>query len=158
MIPSAAKAEFRQIQVFFLALLAGQILFAAVVLFLGQSGEETDAADESLFKTIIPIVTITTIFAAYFLQNRRQQEVTQLTDLHDKLYHYRQSFIISGAIVESGNLLAIVATLITGSTYYLLYFAIGLAAYLFFRPSLDKFSQVYNLRPEEIKTLEDKAL
>ena len=143
------KAIFQQTSILYLALLAGQVLFSLVVLWLLYSGSMNVGMEESVFVYLIPVFSISAIFGAYILQNRRNAAAAFLDDLDEKVQHYRQTIITCGAILEGANLLAIIAALLTGQMYYLLYFAIGLGAFVLLRPSIDKFKKMYRLSLQE---------
>ncbi len=148
------KPVFQQLNVLYYALLVGQVLFAAVVYFL-LSNDMTDHAlpDASLFQWLVPPVIMAGAGAAYLLNRQRQAQLDQLADLPAKTDHYRSSVIIRSALMEGANLFAVIAALIDVNMTYLFYFAVGLLAFIYFRPSKDEFSSAYDLSAAEREQL-----
>ena len=148
------KPVFQQLRILYYALLAGQVLFAAVVYFL-LSGEMTAhaPAGTAAFQWLVPPIILAGAGAAYFLNRQRQAQLDQLTDLPAKAAHYRNSVIIRSALMEGANFFAVIAALVDVNMTYLLYFAVGLLAFIYFRPSVGEFSRTYALSAAEREQL-----
>ena len=71
-----------------------------------------------------------------------------------KLTHYKVSVLLRSAIIEGVNLVAAIAALVSGNINLLLYFAVGMLLFLFYRPSRDNFSQRYNVSAGEIAQIQ----
>ncbi len=142
------KTTFSQINIIFLALAGGQIMFAAVVLWINNQPTQREAVDTGL-GLALPIVMLSAIGIAYWIYQQRAVQGAKLQAVSDKMAHYRISNIIRLALVEGPNLLAMVLVLIEGHMSYLIYFAGGMLAFLFFRPTVDKFINDYQLSASE---------
>ncbi len=145
--------QYRQVYILYLALVAGQVLFAGVTAWLSMSGGTAQPSSQIPFHTVVPLVLIGTVAIAWFGNQRWQEHGANLSDLGEKIEHYRRTVIRRLAFIEAGNLLAVVAALLTGEMMFLLYFVAGMAAFLFFRPTTSQFSLWYNATPEELRKL-----
>ena len=86
------KAYFQQINLLYLALLGGQILFCAVVIFLGTSGDSVESAsDVAIFDTLVPVLILAAISGAYLIHRKRTQDGPAIEGLTEKAAHYRQT-------------------------------------------------------------------
>ena len=139
---------FKQLNIIYLALITGQLAFASVVYFLSMD-EEASGDDLGVLKFIVPILSLVTIGVSYFIYNKLIQKGQAIEGLGEKLAHYRTTNIIRWALVEGGNLFAIVIFLISGETYLLMFFALGFVVFLMYRPSKDGFISNYNLSGSE---------
>jgi len=150
---NSPKAIFQQANLIYLGLLSGQVLFALVVLGLLYAGQLDIGMEAGIFTYLVPGLVVSAVFGAYVLQNRRNAAAAFLTNLEEKVSHYRQTIITCGAILEGANLVAIIIAMLTGELYYLLYFAIGLATFFLMRPSLDTFKKIYRISTQEAAEL-----
>jgi len=152
---------FRETQILYLALLIGQLIFAIVTAIL-ISGENpivdmtASGGDYTSLVTMLTAVFALIILATYFINHNRRKQGAQLSSLEAKLGHYRQTVLIRSAMVEGANLLMIIAALVTGAFNYLMYFGLGLLAYLYFRPSVSGIAMEYQLTEEEKRRLESR--
>lgn len=144
------KEQFKSINILWLALLAGQLIFFLVTYFLvpGTGNESME-----IFQTIVPVVMLGALGGVYLISRRRTVEGAALDSLEEKVNHYRATIIIRSALLEGANLLAIVAMLIDQPGPYLLYFAVGIAAFLYFRPVINRFVQDYQVSEQEAQEL-----
>lgn len=141
------KNNFKNLQIIFLGLLIGQIAFAVIANFM-----ITDIAvsSTSVLVYLVPVVMIVSILSGNYLFNiSRKKVVAQQGNLEGKLKAYRQSALIRWAMMETGNLLAIVATFIEGKTFYFAMFAVGLLFFATTRPSVDDFCRQFEIPDAE---------
>ena len=141
------KNNFKNLQIIFLGLLIGQIAFAVIANFM-----ITDIAvsSTSVLVYLVPVVLIVSILSGNYLFNTsRKKVVAQQGNLEEKLKAYRQSALIRWAMMETGNLLAIVATFIEGKTFYFAMFAVGLLFFATTRPSVDDFCRQFEIPDAE---------
>ena len=141
------KNNFKNLQIIFLGLLIGQIAFAVIANFM-----ITDIAvsSTSVLVYLVPVVMIVSILSGNYLFNiSRKKVVAQQGNLEEKLKAYRQSALIRWAMMETGNLLAIVATFIEGKTFYFAMFAVGLLFFATTRPSVDDFCRQFEIPDAE---------
>jgi hypothetical protein len=133
--------DFKRLQLIFYALAGGQILFAAVVYFM--INQEQEFADASYFSILVPVVVIGSALLAYVLNGRFLSDAQEQKTEAAQFEHYRRRVIVRLAILEGGNLVALVAALTTGKFTFFLFFALGIAFFFYFRPTLFEMSNDY---------------
>ena len=90
-------------------------------------------------------------FAIHLIDKQRSKKGVIQTSLKEKFRHYRNSVFVRLALMEATNIFALVITLIEGKVHFVIYFLIGIAAFLFFKPSEARFMEEYNVVEENIK-------
>jgi hypothetical protein len=90
---------------------------------------------------------------ARYIYYMRKNGISDLKDLKEKVGHYRSSVIARSALMEGANLIALIFFFLEGNTLFLLIFAIGLAGFLLFRPSLHEFETDYPVNTEDQRAL-----
>lgn len=141
------KNNFKNLQIIFLGLLIGQITFAVVANFMITN---IAVRSTSVLIYLVPAVMVSSILSGNYLFNvSRKKIIAQQGNLEDKFKSYRQSAVIRWAIMETGNLLAIVATFIEGKTLYFAMFAVGLLFFATTRPSVDDFCRQFEISEAE---------
>ena len=124
------------LQIIFLALLGGQLLFAGVVYYLLQGA--TPAPDKQFFGYFVPLFLLLCGGLAFWINNRRLEQMQQLPDAATRTEFYRSTVILRLALVEGANLFAIIAALVAENKGLLLNFLIGLLVFLYFRPKKEE--------------------
>lgn len=144
---SDMKNSFKNLQIIFLGLLIGQITFAVVANFMITN---IAVSSTSILVYLVPAVMVSGILSGNYLFNAsRKKTVARQGSIEDKFKAYRQSAIIRWAMMETGNLLAIVATFIEGKTFYFAMFAVGLLFFATTRPSVDDFCRQFEIPEAE---------
>ena len=133
--------DFKRLQLIFYSLAAGQILFAAVVYFMIHQAR--DFADIPMLSVIVPAAVLGSIGLGYFMNERLRAEAMNQKTEEAQLEHYRRRVIVRSALMEGGNLVALVACLITGKVPFFLFFAFGIAVFIYFRPTLTEMANDY---------------
>ncbi len=149
------KEILKQLQLIFLFLAAGQVLFCLVVAYLVMEGSMAPSHTGLPYSYLLPTVLFAASALAYFLSNRLSEAGKQLPTLEEKVQHYRNTSIMRLAVVEGANLMVVVFTMLEGNLSFLAYFAIGLLVFAFFRPSLDNLVQSYELNSQEQAALRE---
>ncbi len=140
--------------ILYYALLIGQLVFCLVVIYLIQYyGPDPDRV-QLAHPLLGLLVVLTTGFGAFYMNRMRTQQANRVrTTLEGKLLHYRTTVLLRSAIVEAGNFLALTLALLALGFTPLLFFALGLAIFYYFRPSRDEFLQTYKLTGDELMQL-----
>ncbi|MCB0554882.1 MAG: hypothetical protein KDD02_15125 [Phaeodactylibacter sp.] len=149
------KETLKQLQLIFLALAAGQILFCLVVVYLAQTGTLSPSNLGLPLSFLLPTILFAAAGTAYFLSNRLSMEGKQLPTLSEKVQHYRNASILRLALVEGANILIVSFAMLEANLSFLAFFAIGLLIFAYFRPGLDKLAQSYELNAQELGALRD---
>ena len=139
------QENFKQLDVIYFALLAGQILFAGVSIFLNDFRMEM-GIENNIFLYIIPLMGFGVILLDGWIQGKRKEEAAKMeTGLDEKIMHYRQTTLIRSALIEGVNLLAIVGYFLTSNLYLLVFLGLGLLLFLQVKPSKAHFIKLYKL-------------
>lgn len=145
-----SQSIFRQVNILYYALLAGQVLFCLVVLFGVLDPDARQSGwPEAPFGLVVPVLMASTMSAAFFINNRQLSQATDQPNLGAKINHYRSTVILRSALIEGGNLFCLVVLLLENNSTYLFLFAAGLLVFLYFRPGLNEFTQHYALSGAE---------
>lgn len=136
---------FRQTNIIFYALLAGQILFCLVILFAISDPETRQSGWPAFpFGMILPIV-MASIVGAVFVINRWRGQRSVASGNGAKFNNYRTIVLLRSALIEGVNLFSLVLFLVENNATYLIFFGFGLLLFLYFRPSMDEFRQFYDV-------------
>lgn len=133
--------DFKRLQFIFYSLAGGQILFAAVVYFMIH--QANDFVDFPMLSIIVPVAVLGAIGLGYFMNERLRADANEQKTEDAQMVHYNRRVIIRSAIMEGGNLIALIACLMTGTVSFFLFFAFGIAVFIYFRPTLTEMANDY---------------
>jgi len=146
--------SFRNIQILFYSLLLGQLILAGVAYFLNRGKDPSDASMTNAdFAFAVPAVLLAGFLGAYLIDKRRAASPPIKAEIGQKLEHYQTSVLIRSALLEAPNLLSAIAYLLSGEQIYLIYFALGIGAFLMFRPTLSQLQQRYMIKASEMENV-----
>ena len=139
--------DFRNLRIIFFAMLAGQLLFAAVTYFLVSTDGGLGQA-EFLGGDVVPYLALyifVMVGGAYYLDRTRANNAARrkYPNYRAAMNSYRTTVIIRSAIVEAAVLLTLIVALLTGNLTVLLIALVGSAAFFLFRPSEEEFEARY---------------
>jgi hypothetical protein len=148
--------DLRAIQILYKALLVGQILFAAIALFVVESGRFTlhNAELGNILLIVAVILSVGGVAFSYSLFEKRMEIVKQQNDLSSKLEGYRAALIMQLGLSEFPALLAIIFYFITGNHAFLIIIILLLVNFLNLYPSRNKIVKQLELNSEEEAILE----
>lgn len=141
------SADFKTLNIIFFALLAGQLLFAAVVVYL-VGGQRADA--EYLLGPQTDLMAVTAyvlamVFVSRFIDSMWQRQIATVLRVRRPAFaHYRTNVIVRLAILEGASLLTIVFALVTRNMTLLIATAFVLAAFWMARPTVEEFNERYD--------------
>lgn len=138
----AKYPQLRQLINLFVALFAGQLLFALVATYF-SSGSVMEPRAVMSFRFLVPAALIGAATIVLILNAQQRQVAPNLQTFEEKMQHYRQRVLVRLAILEGANFLAIIAALITHHLNYFLLFLIGLALFIYYRPTRKEFVREY---------------
>lgn len=133
--------DFKRLQFIFYSLVAGQILFAAVVYFMIH--QDRDFVDMPMLSVIVPAAVLGSIGLGYFMNERLRADAMDQKTEDAQMEHYKRRVIVRSALMEGGNLVALVACLLTGNVPFFLFFAFGIAVFIYFRPTQNEMANDY---------------
>lgn len=135
------KDYWRALNIIWLALLVGQLIFCAVAVFMRYGGE---ASSDNMISYMAIGVALMCFFVSYWINQQRLQRVNKTDNEGQAQIGYRSLVIMRSALVEGGNLFALVAYLLEGNTISLLVFAAGMAYFaLRTRPDEVEYRQYF---------------
>jgi len=153
---SAMNSFFKQLSTLFYALAAGQLLFGAVAVFMRYKGTAAfdEASHQNTTLTIIaPFLGLGAFTIAWYVHKMRSAQGMNLKELQAKKMHYRTTVLLRSAMIEGGNIILLVAYLLSGRPIHLAWFAAGMLFFFFFRPSPGNFVRDYQLSFDEANQL-----
>ncbi|WP_337864848.1 hypothetical protein [Ignavibacterium sp.] len=146
------SGQIKSLQIMFYAMLAGQIIFLFISVFLVQSGNIQ--LNENLFLVLFivdliivaPAVVVGPMIYRGFINRSLSSKSNE-----EKFNFFRQGVIIKLALVEAPTIFSIVGYILTGSVVFL-FLAVGVLVLFFFhKPSLEKFSEDFNIPLSELE-------
>lgn len=151
-----SRTLFRSTFLIYVSLLLGQIAFSMFTVFLITQPDRT-LKEGSDYPFLGILIVFLAAGAAWYVNKLRYQQLPKLRFNHDgKLLHYRTTVIMRSAMVEAGNLFCLILALLEGSLTPILYFCLGLVAFLYFRPQLSELVREYGMNEEERQRLEQQ--
>ncbi|PHN05439.1 hypothetical protein [Flavilitoribacter nigricans] len=141
-----AKEVFRQTNILYFSLLAGQVLFCSVIVFAILNPETRQTGwPEGTYGLLVPAILVGVLPLVFFINNRQLSQGSEEENLPAKMAHYRTLVILRSALIEGVNLFSLVILLLENNTTFLIFFGAGLLLFLYFRPSMNEFLQHYQL-------------
>jgi hypothetical protein len=141
------------------ALSLGQIIFAAVVIFLRQSDSYTEEVDLSLSKTslqfLIAMLLLIGFVAGRLIFKNRLSKLTESDTLSAKLSLFRAVSIQKYALEEFPILVSIGAYLMTGEIVFIGLAGLGTLTFILDRPTKNILIEALMLSQKEIAAIEN---
>lgn len=152
------KIYFKTVNLLFLALVAGQVVFALILFFLNKTQGKIAFITPEIHQTLVwiaPALAVTGIALGWLVFNTKLKSLQQKSNLAEKLKGYQSAMIIRFAFMEGPSLVALVFFYITGDYIFLAVSAFIILAFLFNRPSKSLISRHLQLHDDERLLLED---
>ena len=147
---SEIKNQLKIINIIHLSLMAGMLLFFIVVIVVIRSNEMNINKDlDKIFTIIVSVYGLIAMFSARLIFNLIISKYTSGTDLQDKIFKYRSAKIVSWAILESGCILSIIATMLTSNYLYIAVLIFLLGYFYMLRPSRQSLINDLQLNSQE---------
>ncbi|MDJ1499342.1 hypothetical protein [Xanthocytophaga agilis] len=145
-----SKQYFLTQSIIHLALMMGQILFAIVTFYIGQTSPLPGNEElKQTFTYLIPLVALTCLAAAFLLFTILLKKAKEKASLSQKISAYGTAMIVRYALLEAPSLLSIIAFFLTGNYTFLSVFGLVIILFIFLRPSKDKLIQELELDSNE---------
>jgi len=141
------------LRMLYLALVAGVIIFLAVVINLLGSENITTTGDLEILFLIDVIVTAVMLPGAYLISNRLYEQINRKESLANRLAQFQSAFIIRLAMIEAPALLSVIVLLLTGNISALALFALSLALFALNYPTPEKIGRTLDLSDKEKELL-----
>ncbi len=145
------KTLFASIKNIFFGLLAGQIIYFMVGLFLIQSGNiNTDSLLNTIFMFVTPVFILVSVYVSKVIYIKLVSSFDKSVSLENKIISYRSNNLIKLAILEGANLFNISVMIITSSYLYAAFFVILITLFFLNKPTKDKLIMDYEVTAEEV--------
>lgn len=143
------KTEFNTAKILHLALVAGQVIFALILIFILR--EEANDFGLFLFIPALALWFITLVLSVIFYKRILQQRIegTKGASLSAKIEAYRSAKILQWVILEGGNLFILIVFFLTWNSLLLPFFLVSLIVLIMARPSVEDFAKAFNLNGNE---------
>ena len=139
-----------------LALFIGQVLFAAVCLFISVNPMLNLKPVNDPFFYISPALVIFGIFMGSFLFKQLQGKIAEKPSLKEKLAAYQTALITRYAFSEGASMFGIVCMLLTNNVFYLIVTGVNILYFITIRPTKFKIQDDLDLGFEEQAEIEAK--
>jgi hypothetical protein len=147
--------DLKAIRILYIALLAGQILFALIVTILVETGMLSTGINSltPVLQVAIILIAAVAIPASFFLFRKRLTEIDPEENLGKKLEKYRAALIIRMALCEFPVMFAIIIYFITHDRSFLWIVIVLISNFLFIFPSNSKITNSLQLNSSEQSSL-----
>jgi hypothetical protein len=155
--PQTSREYFRALQIIFYALIAGQVSFALVSVFLNQMSDFSSGTEDlrKIFLIIVPVFVIGGYLGSRFLFKNNLKTARSRESLTEKMNDYRAACVVRYALLEGPSFLAIITFLLTGDYVFLGITGFIIAIFLTIIPSQDKAVFELELNPYEEQKIRD---
>lgn len=137
----------KTISIIHLALIAGQIMFAAVTFMI--TNKTTTGQRDNVFIYVVPIMAFTGLAVSNILFKTLVNKIDGQSPLKTKLAAYQSALIVRFALLEGPSLFAIVSFMLTGNLIFLGISGAIIAYFIYLRPTKQKIEDDLNLGYEE---------
>lgn len=147
----------RSLNIIYLALFAGQIMFLLVAFYLTSTQVFGDAGDvlTEVYMIAVPLIIAGGLASSFFVTKMLLGSVKQLTTLKEKLERYRSAMIVKYALLEGPAFFAIVCYLITAHYLFAALAGLMMVVFLVNKPSAEKIAAELEFTREELKQFND---
>lgn len=133
--------------IIFYVLLAGQVIFLLISLYLVSSNVVQTNPDLSLILTFIILIILSPLLVVGPIIYRKliSRNSDNIKSLEQKLILYRQGMIIKLAFVEGASIFTIACFLITGNFLFIIISILLISLFFLHKPTLEKFASDFNI-------------
>lgn len=146
---------FKQIRWIYWIIFAFLVLFAAITILLAPMFIgiiEWTTNEIETFKTIIILLALAGIPAAFILHSKRVKRISSVLPFHDQIRRYKAGFFIKIITIEALAVLSLIGYLVTFEKTFLYMFALLFVAYLLTIPIASKIAE--ELEPAKIDEID----
>jgi hypothetical protein len=147
---SKIRNQLNAINLIHLSLMAGMLLFLIVVIVLIQGNQLSgNIALDKIFTILVPVYGLLIMFISRMIYNLIISRSLAGTDLTTKIVKYRSAKIVSWALMESGCLFSLIATMLTSNYLYIAVFVFLLGYFFMLKPSRESLVNDMQLNSSE---------
>lgn len=148
----------RALQIVYVALLAGQLLFAIIAFVLVKTGFFAGMialAVEKILQTIYVVAAINAIWIAFYLFKKKIEQARQILSLNEKFTVYRSACITKYALLEGANLLSLIFFLVTANYIFFIFAVVLIFVFMTLNPIRQRIKFDLQLEDADIDKLND---
>jgi hypothetical protein len=137
-----SKEYFKILDILYFSLLAGQIIFALITLYLNLSGTINAQHNEfrDIFLVLVPIFVAAGIYASHIMYKNRINITKEKLTLIEKMSDYRSALLLRWALLEFPSFFSIIAFFLTGDFFFLGITALIIVFFINIKPNIEKAS------------------
>jgi hypothetical protein len=156
-VSQTSKEYFKAISLLGIALVASQVLFGVIFIFVFGKVMVLDKTAKiyQIALYIIPAVTVVALFAAYKYYQYRLNLLKEESDLIVKMTKYRSLLVTRFGIMEIPSFLTIIAFRFVHIWIYIIIPVLIICMMIYLLPNKDKIISELELNPNEISTIEN---
>ena len=148
------KQQFKTLDLIFISFLSSQLLAALTFYFLKSNNYlQLPEFDPMIIKIIIMILNISAFFIGKFFYNILVKKIHSDELLDKKIYSFKTISLFRLALIESVNLINLIAFMFTGDNSIILIFIIMMVLFFTQRPTRQLFIRDFNLSEEDKNTV-----
>lgn len=149
------RSFINQLIILHIALLAGMIMMAVMIVFLFQIGFEPVLSDqwENYLNYFIGLVMLSPLLLAGHIFNKRVSDLSNVDQLKDKLIRFRSSFLIKLVLVEGSVLLLLIFYFLSAYRFYLFLSFLPMGYFISLFPRKEKIAEILDLTESEKEQL-----
>ncbi|MCI4669084.1 MAG: hypothetical protein MRZ79_13195 [Bacteroidia bacterium] len=151
------KAYFGSLSILFIAMIGGQLIFAAVAYYLNLDGPVSpDPEIANILLYVVPIAALGAIGSSGIVFNNILGQIKDEDSLLSKTNQYRSAFIVKLAMHEGVGLFALVGYFLTANMVFLGIAAIIILIQFTMRPRPERAIEQMKLKGEHKSILQDE--
>lgn len=144
------KNQIRATTIIFSALLITLLIFFIVAIVITKNNTISDKKDvDKIFVFLVPVFGFVVMFLSRTIYNQMLSKVGQNAGISQKIVNYRTAKIVSWAMIESGCILALIATMLTSDYLHTVVFIFLFGYLILMKPSKDSLIRDMRLNSEE---------
>lgn len=144
-----ASTTVKPLAIIHLALMAGQIIFAAVCIALTGKTEIILNPANDLFFILVPALAVFGMTGSNLIFKKLLDQARQKSTDAAKIAGYRTALIVRYALLEAPSLVGIVAYFLTGNLFYIFISGFIILFFLTFRPTKEKMEMDLSIRIQD---------
>ncbi|PKP09034.1 MAG: hypothetical protein CVU09_13290 [Bacteroidetes bacterium HGW-Bacteroidetes-4] len=149
-----SKQYFRSLSLIHYALLAGQLVFAGVALYLTYGKTQLVDSPKGVFIYVVPLIALLAVLVSQAIYRLKIKKLISYQSLIPKMTEYQSIFIIRLALIEGASLFAIVVYLLTIEAIFMAIAVLLIVYFVLLRPTREKIALDLELNPSDKMKLE----
>jgi hypothetical protein len=138
---SPEHLSFSKLRIMFMVFAVGQVAFAAFAVLTAYSGGWE--REMGVLSNVAPMLVMLTAAGGFFMYGLMARQNSSLTTSEQRIAHFQRSNIVRWAMIETGNLFALVALLTERHWISVLAFGVGLLVFLLTAPTEQRWRREY---------------